>query len=204
MPENDAAYTIPAIGRVYRAPAGTPAPTSATLNAPPDPWVEVGHVGTEDNTGAPQVQFDGGDKTVKGSWAKKAIRTITAAITDYVTMSLSQIDRDSLGWYFGGTGGTTAGEFAVNTTDPNSTESALLIVWQDGTEYFGIWYSRTEIGRDDSIDLTDAENPVMLPIRATILDPTTGTLKFKFVAATIAAPPSGFAPASQTTATSAA
>lgn len=192
MPEVDAAYTIPSVGRVYLAPSGTVAPTGAGLAAPPDPWVEVGHVGTEDNTGAPQIQYDGGDKTVKGSWAKKAIRTITAAITDYVTMSLSQFDRTTLGIYFGGTGGTVAGEFDINTTDSNTTETALLIVWQDGSAYFGVWYSRSEAGRDDAIDLTDAENPAMLPVRFTILDPTAGTLKAKFLAATILAPPAGF------------
>ena len=185
MPENDSAYTIPSSGKVYLAPSGTPSPAVADLDAPTSPWSELGHVGTEDNTGAPNIQYDGGDKTTKGSWAKKSIRTITAAITDYITMSLSQIDRTTLGLYFGGTGGTTANEFAGNTTDPNTTETALLIVWQDGTEYFGVWYSRTEVGRDDSIDLTDNENPAMLPVRFTVLDPPTGTLKFKFISSII-------------------
>lgn len=185
MPLNDAGYTIPTSGRVYLAPPGTADPGVNALQSPPAPWAELGHVGTEENDGAPEIQYDGGDKTTKGSWAKKNVRTITAAITDFITMSLSQIDRTTLGLYFGGSGGNTPGEFAGNTTDPTSTRVALLIVWQDGDAYFGAWWANTEAGREDSIELTDNENPAMLPVRFTVLDPVAGTLKFKFLSSTI-------------------
>lgn len=183
MPLNDDAYTIPASGHVYTAPRGTAIP--ADLRTPGGAWEEPGHVGTEENDGVPEFPFDGGDVTTKGSWAKKAIRTIVAPETESINWSLSQIDRTTLGLYFGGTGGSTAGRFERHTTDANTKEHALLIVWEDGDEAFGVWYDSVSTKKADAISLADNENPVMLPVTSTVMDPLTGTLKSAWVSSTI-------------------
>lgn len=187
MPLNDNAYTIPSSGYVGWAPPGTPPPADADLH-PDDwaaPWSVVGHVGTEENDGAPEISYDGGDLTAKGSWSKRRIRTVKAAETEAIAWSLSQIDKVALGLYFGGTGGATAGRFQRRTTDADTTEHAMLIVWLDGDEVFGVWYDNVSTKKGDSLDFTDNENPVMLPLSSTVLDPVTGTLISEWISTVI-------------------
>lgn len=190
---NDAGYTIPTTGIVCVAPVGTALPAysavaalAATWPAAPASFAILGHVGTEDNTGAPEFSFDGGETTVKGSWSKKSIRTTKSPVTDNITYSLSQIDRTTIGYYYGGTGGSTAGQFDISTTDTaTTTETATLVLFNDNGAIFGWGWSRTSTSRADTISLTDAENPVLLPVSATILDPLSGTLKQRVYGGTI-------------------
>lgn len=190
---NDAGYAIPTTGIVAVATVGTALPAysvvaalSATWPAAPVGWGILGHVGTEDNTGAPEFSFDGGETTVKGSWSKKSIRTTKSPVTETATFSLSQIDRTTLGYYYGGTGGSTAGQFDTNTTDTaTDTRTAMLVLFNDNGNIFGWGWSQVSVSRADTIALSDAENPVLIPVGATILDPSSGTLKQRVYGGTI-------------------
>lgn len=190
---NDAGYAIPVTGIVAIAPAGTTlplytaiAPLAATWPAAPAGFSILGHIGVEDNTGAPEFSFDGGDTTVKGSWSKKSIRTIKAPVTDSVKFSITQIDRTALGLFYGGTGGSTAGQFDTTTSDTaTETKLALLTLFNDNGSIFGWGWNNTSISRADSIALTDPEQPVSLPVGATILDPSSGTVRQRVYGPTI-------------------
>lgn len=190
---NDAGYAIPTTGIVCVAPVGTALPANTAIQALAATWPAapagfsiLGHVGTEDNTGAPEFTYEGGEKTVKGSWSKKAIRTAVSPVVDTVNFSLSQIDRSTVGMYYGGTGGSTAGQFDTNTTDTaTDTKTAMLVLFNDQGLIFGWGWSQVSVSRADTISLADAENPVMLPVGATVLDPASGTLKQRVYAPTI-------------------
>ena len=190
---NDAGYAIPTTGIVCIAPAGTTLPLNSAIQALAATWPAapasfsiLGHVGTEDNTGAPEFTYEGGEKTVKGSWSKKSIRTTLSPVVDTVNFSLSQIDRVCVGMYYGGSGGATAGQFDTNTTDTaTDTRTAMLVLFNDNGLIFGWGWPHVSVSRADTISLTDAENPVLLPVGATVLDPTSGTLKQRVYAPTI-------------------
>lgn len=185
MPLVDAGFLIPGNAFVYEAPAGTvkPAATNVALSAPPAPWTLLGHLGLDDGTGMPAFPFEGGESTVKGSMSKKAIRTATTRTTRYVDFGMSQFTRRVLALTFGGDGGAVTGYFDVDVDDDGvPTETALLFTFRDGSNWVGWHAQKTSISAQEGLNLDDVENAVLLPLRATLLDPVTGSTKFSWIA----------------------
>lgn len=186
MPLNDQAYLIPGTAFVYRAPAGTvkPAATNAALSAPPAPWVLLGHLGLDDGTGMPAFEYEGGETTTKGSMSKKAIRSRTTPVARSVVFSMSQFTREVLGMYHGGDGGATTGYFDVKSVDDGATTpTALLFTFNDGGVWAGWHAQNTAVGGAEGLTTDDVENALLLPLRATLLDPVTGDVKFSWISA---------------------
>jgi len=187
MPLTDAGYFLPSAGgtMVYTADIDTPAP--ADLGTPGADWNVVGHVGDESGDGDPAFTRDGGDVTTKGSMSKRAIRTITEAVTTGVEMDFTQFTRDVLALYHGTDGGTTDGEFAVGANDDGSTETALLIVWRDGNIAVGLYAPRVSWTGRDNIDTDSVEDAIKIPMAASFLDSPTQTaatgnpLRYKWI-----------------------
>lgn len=175
---NPLGFVVAATGFVYTAPALTAAPsaTNTALSAPTTPWTELGNVGSGAQGGdnLPTWSSDGGDKTVLGSWARHAIRTITAPITEAITIPVSDFNRSTLQYYTGADGGSVTGVFAVNGTEiGNSTERALLVVIHDGALRLGFYAPRVALSRGD--DFTPApDDALVFPLSATLLDPPSG------------------------------
>lgn len=174
----DAGYFLTANAFVYTAPVGTARPdaTAVALETPGSPWELAGHLATEEGDGMPEFGLDGGDVTPKGSMSKKQIRTVVSPVTREIEFSLTQFTRVGLGLYYGGTGGATVGFFEVDSdSDGDATEKALLFTFRDGENWVGFHAGRAAISGADSIDTTDPENAIALPLKAIALDPESGS-----------------------------
>lgn len=185
MPLVDAGYFIPGNAFVYTAAAGTAAPVSTALNAPPIAWTLVGHLGLDDGTGMPEFAYDGGEVTVKGSMSKKAIRTSVSKVVRSVNWSVSQFTRNVLGLYFGGTGGAVTDYFDVfAATDAVPTKTALLFTFNDGGNWIGWWAGQCATSSGDNLSTGDVENALLLPLTSTVLDATDplATPRFRWIA----------------------
>lgn len=175
MALNDDAVLLAAVGYVYNAPVGTPAPTPAqlkTLNLenpaswPVPNWDLSGHTSEGD---LPEFGFDGGDTEVKGTWQKKKLREIqTEEIADFVIVNLNQFDEDGLTHYYGPNQSSTPGVFGVRSGQ-NVNERAFFVVIVDGEDRLGFHSHKASLRRDDAISLATDEYGA-LPVRATFLD----------------------------------
>lgn len=175
MAQNDDAVLLAAVGYVYTAPVGTPAPTPAQLKTvnldnpaswPVAGWESTGHTSEED---LPEFGFDGGDTEVKGSWQKKKLREITTEeIADYVIVNLNQFDETALSLYYGANQSSAPGVFGVRSGSVTN-ERAFLIVIVDGDGRLGFHAHKASLRRDDAISLATDEFGA-LPVRATFLD----------------------------------
>lgn len=165
MALNDALVVVPGQGFLYEAPVGTPRPTN--LTDPESPWTNLGHSSIDDN-----VVFarDGGDSNILGTWQNPALRDRRDPVTFSVTVTLQQIDNNSLALYFGGGDDSVAGIFSVPATSVPQ-EKALYIRIVDGDTEVAVFIPKTAIASDDDVEL-DVENFVGFPIRASILGVT--------------------------------
>lgn len=185
MPQNDNAVLTAAVGYVYTADPGTPAPTPSALKTidlenplswTASGWTSVGH--TSRGT-LPEWGFDGGDFEVKGSWQKKKIREVETDIPiDSVTVSLHQFDATGLGLYYGPNAVATPGVFGVKPSQIN--EKAFLVVIVDGSLRLGFHALKASIRRDDALDVP-IDDLAVLPIKATFLDYGTGNVPFSWI-----------------------
>lgn len=174
MALRDDAYVIPSRILVYTAPVGTVIAdpvTKAGLDTPPNPWALLAHVATEEGDGAPGFTRDGGDVTKKGSMTKRQIRTVIAAVATGMEMDFTQLSRETLALYHGTAGGTTAGRFSVYSSDNGATETAVLVVWEDGTKRVGLTCERGSWSGRDSITTDSVEDAVRVPMSLSFLDP---------------------------------
>lgn len=146
--------TAPAISLVIKSAAGI--------------WKPVGH--TSRGT-LPEFGFDGDTTEIRGSWQKKKLREIqTDDPVDYVSVTLHQLDKESLALYYGPNASTTSGVFGVSSTSQNANvEVAGLIIVVDGTQRLGFHFSKAAVKRDDAIDLP-IDDLAALPIKFTFLD----------------------------------
>lgn len=185
MAVNSTAYVVPTIGRIYRAPVGTPAPAVGDLASPESPWEIVGHVGTADGDGLPAFVADGGDVTPLGSWNQRVVRSVAEPLTETVEFSMSQLDETSLQFYTGADGGAAAGSFEVFGAEIGSgVDTALLIVIQDGTTYVGWYAAKATVRRGDDIEF-DPEGPILIPLSCTLLDVDDETPRYVWIASFI-------------------
>lgn len=176
MPLVDAGYVLPSRIVVYTAAVDTPAPAAGSLDTPGVAWSIRGHVGDEEGNGAPAFTREGGDVTTKGSMTKRAIRQVVAAVVTGVDMDFTQFTRDILSLYTGTTGGNAPGVFAVEgASDGGTTETALLIVWEDGTERVALYAPRVSWTGRDNISTDSVEDAVAVPVHAGFLDSATLT-----------------------------
>ena len=176
MALTDAGYVLPSRIVVYTANVDTVAPAAANLDSPGASWTIRGHVGDEEGNGAPGFTREGGDVTTKGSMTKRAIRQVVAPVVSGVDMDFTQFTREILSLYTGTTGGNTAGSFQVEgASDGGTTKTALLIVWEDGTERVALYAPNVSWTGRDNIDTDSIEDAIAVPVHAGFLDSTTLT-----------------------------
>lgn len=176
MPLNDNGYFIVSRTVVYQAPTDTVAPASTLsgLNTPGTPWDIIGHIGDETASGNASFTRDGGDVTTKGSITKKAIRTLVDPVNSGIDIDLTQWTRGVLALYHGGTGGAVDGTFAVEgANDGITTQTAMLIVWEDGNSRVGLYAPRVSWTGRDNIPTDSIADAVVIPLHAGFLDSNT-------------------------------
>lgn len=166
MPLIDKATFIPGGGNYYTAAVGTAFP--ANLLAPGEDWTNLGHTSLEDILG---FSSEGGDKSVLGSLQAKALRTKYSPRTDSLAVNLLQFDVNSLRLYFGSNlvDVNSDGKLYGVPQNPAPTEKAVLAVFEDGGEAFGVYMPRAEIFRGEDLEISDAENLAQLPLSITPL-----------------------------------
>lgn len=184
----DSGYIMPSRIVVYKAPTDTPAPSAASLLSPASPWAIVGHVGDEEGNGAPSFTRDGGDVSTKGSMSKRAIRQVVAAVNTGLDMDFTQFSRVPLSLYTGTDGGNVSGVFAVEgASDGGTTESAALIVWEDGAEQVALYSPKGAWTGRDNIDTDSVEDAIAVPVHFgfldsdTIVGPTGKPLRYSWI-----------------------
>jgi hypothetical protein len=172
MALTNSAVLVPAIGHIFVAPVGTAEPTPAAIDAflassgTMAGWESVGHTARDE---LPTLGFDGGDTETKGTWQNANFREVVTEVpADYVTFNAHQFDRQILSLYYGQTGGTTPGRFAVANAPTTTIERALLIIIVDGTTNIALYANKVSLRREDSIELSVDEFAYM-PLRATFL-----------------------------------
>jgi hypothetical protein len=176
MALTDAGYVLPSRIVLYTAAVDTAAPAPASLDTPGVSWTIRGHVGDETGNGAPSFTRDGGDVSTKGSMTKQAIRQVVQPVASGIDVDLTQFTREVLALFVGTDGGNAAGVFAVEgAKDGLSTETALLIVWEDGTTRVGLYAPRVGWTGRDNIDTDSIEDAVAVPLHAGFLDSETIT-----------------------------
>ncbi|ATY11567.1 hypothetical protein CU254_14700 [Amycolatopsis sp. AA4] len=175
MTLRDEGYFIPQSLHVYQAAPGTPPPTPEQI-APggtlPAVWKEIAHVADETGDGGIQLTRDGGDRTPKGSMAKKTIRVVTAAVVTGFELDFTQITRETLALYHGTQGGTVDGVFGVaDGEDSNDTVTAFLAVWTDGAVSLGLHAPKNSWAARDNIDTSSTEDATRVPVVGTFISP---------------------------------
>jgi hypothetical protein len=145
MSLNSAETIVKSAGDVYRAPLGTGVPLEADLDdhdtLVATGWVHMGWLHEDGPT------FDGWEGEVQSfnGWNRQApvrVRSIIGEPT--VTTPLTQWNVENAGLYFpGSTIDGPTGNLIVPTTPGSGTEQELLVVVQDGTEFFGLWVAKT-------------------------------------------------------------
>lgn len=181
---------------LYTAPVDEPAPanTVVALDAPAGNWTILGHIADETADGNVVFTRDGGDVTTKGSITKRAIRSVVQPVDTGYDVDVTQFTRGPLALYTGTTGGAVAGVFEVGSgEDGATTETASLIVWEDGTKRVGLYCPRVAWSGRDNIDTASIEDAIRLPLHAGFLDSNTLTtvagkpLRYKWLSPTLLA-----------------
>lgn len=176
MALDEQAVLTAAKGYIFTAPEGTtpPDPSAIDMFTPGTQltgWDSVGHTSRDE---LPQFGYEGGETETRGSWQNSALRTVvTEAPIDYVTMNLLEFSEQSLELYYATQNANWAkpGEFIVGSGGLSSVRRAILIIVVDGDTHLAFYAPKTDVRRDDSIEL-ETDEFAMLPIRATLLEYT--------------------------------
>lgn len=174
MALNDNGYFLVSRTVLYTAAVDTVAPSAASLDSPGVAWTILGHIGDETAQGNVAFTREGGDVTTKGSITKKAIRQVVQAVATGFDVDVTQFTREVIALYVGTTGGSTAGVFAVEGQyDGQATETAALVVWEDGTKRVALYAPRVSWTGRDNITTDSIEDAIAVPLHAAFLDSNT-------------------------------
>lgn len=174
MALNDNGYFLVSRTVLYTAAVDTAAPAAASLDTPGVAWTILGHIGDETAQGNVAFTREGGDVTTKGSITRKAIRQVVQAVATGFDVDVTQFTREVMALYVGTTGGPTAGIFAVEGQyDGQATETAALVVWEDGTKRVGLYAPRVSWTGRDNITTDSIEDAIAVPLHAAFLDSNT-------------------------------
>jgi hypothetical protein len=192
MALNDNGYFLVSRTVLYTAPVDTVAPATGSLDSPGAAWTILGHIGDETAQGNVAFTRDGGDVTTKGSITKKAIRQVVQPTATGFDVDVSQFTREVMALYVGTSGGTTFGVFQVEgASDGVATETAALVVWEDGTKRVALYAPRVSWTGRDNITTDSIEDAIVVPLHAafldsnTVLGPTGKPLRYDWISPTL-------------------
>jgi hypothetical protein len=99
---------------------------------------------------------------------------------DYFTTTALQLDNDTLALYYGAGDATVANEWSA-PENFSTTEKGVTIVMFDGSDWVAIDCGRVSIRREAGL-APDPEYFLGLPLRFTLLSPSGGVKKLKWIA----------------------
>jgi len=99
---------------------------------------------------------------------------VVQAVATGFDVDVTQFTREVIALYVGTTGGSTAGVFAVEGQyDGQATETAALVVWEDGTKRVALYAPRVSWTGRDNITTDSIEDAIAVPLHAAFLDSNT-------------------------------
>lgn len=164
MAYNDAAVVKVATAHFYLAPKGTAAPANPLK--PGQEWEDVGHTTLDSIL---SISSEGGDKTVLGSLQNRNLRTSYADKSTTFNFSIHQFDDKGLKLYLGSNAVTDASGRIGPADTPAPTNSAWLVVIEDGDRYFDFYTPSADIIGAEDLSLEDTESLASLPLSVTPL-----------------------------------
>ena len=168
MATNDNATLKVGTAHFYTAPVGTARPATVTLlKAPPVAWKEMGNTSL-DNIIA--LTSEGGTVTTLGSLQNKSLRQTVEARVESFGIQLLEWSSDSLKLYYGANSVIAADGAVEVPSEPAPTETAFLVVMQDGANVAGFYAEKSSIFRSDDIAIADSNSLAQLPIKVTALN----------------------------------
>ena len=168
MATNDNATLKVGVAHFYTATVGTARPaTVALLKAPPVAWKEMGNTSL-DNIIA--LTSEGGTVTTLGSLQNKSLRQTVEARVESFGVNLLEWSEDSLTLYYGANSVIATDGAVEIPSEPVPTETAFLVVMQDGNNVAGFYAEKASIFRSDDIAIADSNSLAQLPIKVTALN----------------------------------
>ena len=168
MATNDNATLKVGTAHFYTAVVGTARPlTVATLKTPPAAWKEMGNTSL-DNIIA--LTSEGGAVTTLGSLQNKSLRQTVESRVESFGINLLEWSSVSLKLYYGSNAVIAADGAVEVPSEPAPTESAFLVVLQDGDNVAGFYAEKSSIFRSDDIAIADSNSLAQLPIKVTALN----------------------------------
>lgn len=191
MPLDDTAVMRPGTGHFLIRTANTASPSFADLEAfvadttdLPTGTTDLGHTSLNDIL---TFEQENGETQVIGSWQKKSLKEIvTAEAVDYFTTTALQIDNETLALYYGAGDDTVENEWSAPESQ-STTEKGVTIVMFDGSDWAAIDCARTSIRRESGL-APDPEYFLGFPLRFTVLSPSGGFKRLKWIAEGLGTP----------------
>lgn len=164
MAYNDEAVVKIATAHFYLAPKGTAAPANPLK--PGSEWEDVGHTTLDSIL---SMSSEGGEKTVLGSLQNRNLRTSYADKNTTFNFAIHQFDDKGLKLYLGSNAVTDASGRIGPADTPAPTNSAWLVVVEDGDRYFDFYAPSADIIGSEDLSLDDTESLASLPLSVTPL-----------------------------------
>lgn len=168
MAVNSDALVIPGRATVFHAPLNTAVPAnpladfSVTADTVATGWMNLGHTSKE-NTVA--FSREGGEATTISTYLADAVRTVYSAVAWTLTIPALQFDQDVLDLAFNGDFDADSGYIIPGAAA--STETALFLLFEDGTGKLGFYIPNANVTLGD-VPSFNPEAFVELPLSASI------------------------------------
>lgn len=160
----DQTFKVSAV-RFYRAPQGTPRPTTiADLKSPPAPWVNVGETSADQLL---PIVSEGGEVTNLSTAQTANKRQNVAERIEGFNIGLQDWTLDSYKLYYGANAVVTADGAVEVPTKAVPTIAAFLAVLEDGEKVGGFYAGKASIIRNEDLSFQNKESLNTLPIRVT-------------------------------------
>lgn len=164
MAYNDEAVVKIATAHFYLAPKGTAAPANPL--EPGSEWEDVGHTTLDSIL---SMSSEGGEKSVLGSLQNRNLRTSYADKNTTFNFAIHQFDDKGLKLYLGSNAVTDKSGRIGPADTPAPTNSAWLVVVEDGDRYFDFYAPSADIIGSEDLSLDDTESLASLPLSVTPL-----------------------------------
>ena len=164
MAYNDEAVVKIATAHFYLAPKGTAAPVNPMEPGPE--WEDVGHTTLDSIL---SMSSEGGEKAVLGSLQNRNLRTSYADKNTTFNFAIHQFDDKGLKLYLGSNAVTDKSGRIGPADTPAPTNSAWLVVVEDGDRYFDFYAPSADIIGSEDLSLDDTESLASLPLSVTPL-----------------------------------
>lgn len=153
--------------RFYRAPVGTPRPTTIEgLKDPDEVWTSLGHTSFDNILG---LESEGGEVRTLPTLQSPAVKQTVSPRTDAFLLNLMEWTQQSLLLYYGANSRISEDGAISVPANPVPTEGAFLAVLYDGDNIAGFYAARASFFRGSDATISSTEELAALPLKITAL-----------------------------------